>query len=266
MNGTAARVWRGVLWAFCAVLAAWLVAPSLIVIPLSFTDKPSFTFPPSGWSTRWYANFFEDPGWSGALLASLRVGLLVVLVATVCGTAAALALTRGAFRGRQTVRALLLAPMIAPVIVVAIGLYALFLQLHLLGTTFGFVVAHSVLALPFVLVPVTASLQGFDRRLENAAAICGANRWGTFRQVILPLVAPGVVSGALFAFVTSFDEVVLSLFIQSPYLQTLPVKMYSSVTRDTDPTIAAGATLILASTTLLTVVATAYLARRNRAR
>ena len=259
MNHVAGRVWRGALWVFCGLVALWLVAPSLIVIPLSFTDKPTFTFPPTGWSTQWYASFFSDPGWTSALLASLKVGLLVVVVATVSGTAAAMALSRSAFRGRQTVRALLLAPMIAPVIVVAIGLYALFLQANLLGTTFGFVVAHSVLALPFVVIPVMASLQGFDRRLESASAICGASKWDTFRQVTLPLVAPGVLSGALFAFVTSFDEVVLSLFIQSPYLQTLPVKMYASVTRDTDPTIAAAATLILALTTLVTVVATILL-------
>ncbi|NJC67899.1 ABC transporter permease [Planosporangium flavigriseum] len=260
------RVWRLVLAAFCALVALWLVAPSLIVIPLSLTDKPSFAFPPTGWSTRWYGNFFDDPSWTGALLSSVKVGLLVALVATAAGTATAVALTRSKFRGQQAVRGLVLAPMIVPVIVVAVGLYALFLKAQLLGTTFGFVVAHSVLALPFVVIPVTASLQGFDRRLENAAAICGANRWSTFRQVTLPLVAPGVVSGALFAFVTSFDEVVMALFIQSPYLQTLPVKMYSSVTRDTDPTIAAAATLILAFTTVATLTATVYIARRNRVR
>jgi putative spermidine/putrescine transport system permease protein len=115
-----------------------------------------------------------------------------------------------------------------------------------------------------VIIPVSASLQGFDRRLEDAAAICGAGRWTVFRTVTLPIVAPGVMSGALFAFATSFDEVVLSLFIQSPYLQTLPVRMYSSVTRDTDPTIAAAATLILALTTGLTIIASVYAIRRNR--
>lgn len=266
MKTRSAELWRLLLWLFCALVALWLVAPALVVIPLSLTDKPSFNFPPTGWSTRWYHNFFDDPGWSASLFASLRVGLLVMLVATVTGTAAAVALTRSNFRGRQVVRGLLLAPMIAPVIVVAIGLYALFLRAQLLGTTFGFVVAHSVLALPFVVIPVTASLQGFDRRLESAAAICGATKWNTFRQITLPLVAPGVVSGALFAFVTSFDEVVLSLFIQSPYLQTLPVKMYGSVTRDTDPTIAAAATIILVITTVVTTASSMYFLRRNRVR
>ncbi|WP_193045526.1 ABC transporter permease [Mycolicibacterium baixiangningiae] len=259
-------LWRAVLLVFCAVVAVWLVAPSLIVIPLSFTDRPSFNFPPTGWSTQWYANFFTDPSWLWSLEASLRVGVLVAIVATVCGTAAAVAFSRTRFFGDQGVRALLLSPMIVPVIVVAIGIYAIYLRLNLLGTTTGFVVAHSVLALPFVIIPVSASLQGFDRRLEDAAAICGANRWTTFRTVTLPQVAPGVLSGALFAFATSFDEVVLSLFIQSPYLQTLPVRMYASVTRDTDPTIAAAATVILALTTALTILASIFVIRRNRVR
>lgn len=266
MTRVSTRVWRGVLVVFCALVALWLVAPALVVIPLSFTDKPSFVFPTTGFSMRWYENFFQDPTWVGSLLASLRVGLLVVIFATICGTAAAVALTRSKFRGQQAVRAVLLAPMIAPVIVVAIGVYALFLRAHLLGTTFGFVVAHTMLALPFVIIPVTVSLQGFDRRLSNAAAICGASRWTSFRQITLPLIAPGVVSGAVFAFVTSFDEVVLALFIQSPYLQTLPVKMYGSVTRDIDPTIAAAATLILIFTTVITVAVAIYFSRRNHAR
>jgi putative spermidine/putrescine transport system permease protein len=256
--------WRALLLLFCAAVAVWLVAPSLIVIPLSFTDRPTFNFPPAGWSTQWYVNFFTDPSWLWALEASIRVGLLVAVVATVCGTAAAVAFNRTRFAGDQGLRAVLLSPMIVPVIVVSIGIYAIYLRLNLLGTTTGFVIAHSVLALPFVIIPVTASLAGFDRRQEDAAAVCGAGRWTTFRTVTLPQVAPGVLSGALFAFATSFDEVVLSLFIQSPYLQTLPVRMYASVTRDTDPTIAAAATVILALTTVLTVIAGVYSSRRNR--
>lgn len=155
------------------------------------------------------------------------------MVATALGTAAAIALTRSGSRWVKASYELLPAPMIVPTVVVAIGVYALFLQYNLLGTALGFVTAHTVLALPFVIIPVTASLRGFGRRLEDAALICGANRWGAIRQVTLPLTAPGVVSGALFAFVTSFDEVVVSLFIQSPYLQTLPVKTFGSVTRET---------------------------------
>lgn len=263
-NGS--RAARAALWAFCALVGLWLVAPVLIVVPLSFTDKPSLVFPPTGWSTRWYANFFGDPRWTGAFVNSVKVGLLVTLTATVLGTLAALGLTRARLRGLPIAQGALLSPMIVPGVVFAIGTYALFLKLQLVGTLFGFVVAHTVLALPFVMIPVTASLAGFDRRLEQAAAGLGAGRWTAFRTVTLPLVAPGVVSGALFAFVTSFDEVVVSLFIQSPYLQTLPVQMYGSVTRDTDPTIAAAATMIITLTTAIVLAATLLTARRSRAR
>lgn len=261
MNG---RIGRAGLWGFCALVGVWLVAPALIVVPLSFTGEASLVFPPSSWSTRWYANFFSDPGWTQALLNSLQIGVLVTLVATVLGTAAAIGLTRTRLRGSGIVQGVLLSPMIVPGIVFAIGVYAVFLKLQLVGSLGGFVAAHTVLALPFVIIPVSASLRTFDRRLERAAANLGAGRWTTFRTVTLPLVAPGVASGALFAFVTSFDEVVVSLFIQSPYLQTLPVKMYSSVTRDTDPTIAAAATMIVTLTTTLIVIATLTATARSR--
>ncbi|MFF3664485.1 ABC transporter permease [Microtetraspora malaysiensis] len=262
-----ARLARAALWLTGVLVAAWLVAPTLVVIPLGFTDKVSLTFPPTGWSTRWYANFFSDPAWTAALANSLLVGVLVAVVATVLGTAAAFGLSRWTSRrGAAAARVLLLAPMIVPGIIVAIGVYAVFLKFQLAGSLAGFVAAHTVLALPFVVVSVSASLGTFDVRLEAAAASLGAGRWATFRQVTLPLIMPGVVSGALFAFVTSFDEVVVSLFIQSPALVTLPVQMYSSVTRETDPTLAAAATMILALTTVLVTGGLALSARRNRAR
>lgn len=262
-----ARLGRAALWTAGVLVAAWLVAPTLVVIPLGFTDKVSLTFPPTGWSTRWYANFFGDPAWTAALANSLLVGVLVAVVATTLGTAAAFGLTRWTNgRGAAAASVLLLAPMIVPGIILAIGIYAVFLKLGLAGTLVGFVAAHTVLAMPFVVVSVTASLRTFDVRLETAAASLGAGRWATFRQVTLPLIMPGVVSGALFAFVTSFDEVVVSLFIQSPTLVTLPVQMYSSVTRETDPTLAAAATMILVLTTVLVGGGLTLAARRNRAR
>lgn len=260
-----ARRTKILLSVFASIVALWLVAPTLIVIPLSFTDKASLVFPPTGWSLRWYENFFTDRSWTRALMASFRVAVLVTVVATVLGTAAAVGLQRRAGRrGNAAIRGLLLTPMIVPSVVLAIGLYAIFLKFHLLGTLHGFVLAHAVLALPFTVVSVSASLQTFDQRLETAAISLGASRWNTFRRVTLPLILPGVISGALFAFVTSFDEVVVSLFIQSPYLRTLPVKMFSSVTRDTDPTIAATATLILVFTTALVLVALALINRNRR--
>jgi putative spermidine/putrescine transport system permease protein len=256
---------RTLLWVFSALVAAILVLPTLIVIPLSFTDKASLTFPPTGWSTEWYQNFFTDRAWLKAMGNSMLVGLIVTVVATAIGTAAAVGLRRWTNRRASAVgQALILAPMVVPAIIIAIGVYAVFLEARMLGTLLGFVLAHTVLAVPFVVVSVAATLTGYDDRLTLAAISLGANRIQAFRQVTLPLIMPGVVSGALFAFVTSFDEVVVSIFIKSPFLETLPVKMYASVTRDTDPTIAAAATMIMLLTTTIITIGLLGMRRRKR--
>lgn len=255
-----------VLAAFAVLVAIWLVAPTLIVIPISFTDKASLVFPVTGWSTRWYENFFTNPTWIGSLMKSFQIATVVGLVATVLGTAAAVGLHRRAGAKSNTpVRGLLMAPMIVPGIVLAVGVYAVFLRTGLTGTFAGFVLAHTVMAVPFVVVAVGASLSSFDNALLAASASLGANPFTTFRKVTLPSIAPGVISGFLFAFIASFDEVILALFIQSPYLRTLPVKMFTSVTRDTDPTVAAASTLILCITTFMIVVGV-LLANQNRRR
>lgn len=252
------------LWIFSGMVAIWLVAPTLVVIPLAFTGQQSLAFPPRSWSLRWFANFFADTTWVGGLLNSLQIAVVAGLCATVLGTLAAIGLSRSRFRGRAVVGGLVLSPMLVPAVVFGVGLYAVFLKLQLVGTLVGFVAAHTVLALPFVIVPVSAVLARFDETLERAAAVCGATRRQTFMRVTLPTIAPGVFSGFMFAFVVSFDEVVVSLFISSPYLQTLPVKMYASVLRDVDPTIAAAATLIICLTS--TVIGTALFigARKTR--
>lgn len=256
---------RFLLWVYTGLVAVILIAPTAIVIPLSFTDKASLNFPPSGWSLRWYENFFNDRAWMSAFGNSILIAIIVAVAATLIGTAASVGLQKWARRrSAKTVQALLLAPIVVPAIILAIGVYAIFLRLQMLGTLTGFVLAHTVLAVPFVVVSVTAALSGFDQRLATAAASLGANRWTTFLKVILPAILPGVVSGALFAFVTSFDEVVVSIFIKSPYLETLPVKMYSSVTRDTDPTIAAAATMIMLLTTIIIAVGLLSMRRRKR--
>ncbi|RGE23266.1 ABC transporter permease [Leucobacter sp. wl10] len=258
---------RSLLWAISGIVALWLIAPTLVVIPLSFTGKASFVFPPDTWSLQWYESFFTSREWTSALMNSLLIGLLVALVATVLGLLASLGL-RALISKRlaNSLRIGLLVPMVVPGIVVAIGIYAIFLGLGLVGTVLGFVLAHTVLALPFTVIAITAGFAGFDDRLELAALSLGANRIETFFRVTLPNIVPGMVSGALFAFVTSFDEVVLSLFIKSPYLNTLPVLMYASVTRDTDPTLAAAATVILVFTTTLVIGALVLSGRKNRGR
>lgn len=260
-------VTRVILWVISMIVALWLIAPTLVVIPLSFTGKASFVFPPESWSLRWYESFFSSPQWTTTLMNSLLIGLLVALLATVLGLLAVLGLR--ALTNKKlatTLRIGLLAPMVVPGIVVAIGIYAVFLELGLVGTIPGFVFAHTVLALPFTVIAITAGFAGFDERLELASLSLGASRMTTFFTVTLPNIVPGMVSGALFAFVTSFDEVVLSLFIKSPYINTLPVLMYASVTRDTDPTLAAAATVILILTTTLVIGALVLTGRKNRAR
>lgn len=251
---------------FAILVAFWLVAPTVIVIPISFTDKASLVFPVTGWSFRWYENFFTDPTWINSLVSSLRVAIVVALIATAIGTAAAVGLhRRGAIPSNTAIRGVLMAPMIVPGIVLAVGVYAVFLRIGLTGTFLGFVLAHTVMAVPFVVVAVGASLASFDTTMLAASASLGANPWTTFRRVTLPSIAPGVISGFLFAFIASFDEVILALFIQSPYLRTLPIKMFTSVTRDTDPTVAAASTIILGLTTFM-ILAALLLANRNRRR
>jgi len=245
------KPFRILLGLFCLLVAIWLIMPTLVVIPMSFNDKKSLAFPPSGFSWQWYANFFTNPDWSNSLLNSLKVAGIVAVVATFIGTLAALGLSRMKHSGAGILRAILITPVVVPGVVLAIGIYAVYLNYQLVGTTLGFVLAHTMLAIPFVIIAVSASLEVFDVRLETAAASLGANRFTAFRTITLPLIAPGILSGLLFAFVTSFDEIIVALFITSPYLKTLPVQIFTSITRDADPTVAAVGTIIFLATSLV---------------
>ncbi|WP_312409682.1 ABC transporter permease [Shinella sp.] len=255
---------RILLGLFCLLVAILLLAPTLVVIPMSFNGNKSLAFPPVGFSWQWYANFFSSPDWTTSFSNSLIVAIIVAVVATVIGTLAAFGVSRAAARTGGLLRALLITPMVVPGVVLAIGIYAVYLDTHLVGTVTGFVLAHTMLAVPFVLIAVQASLEVFDRRLETAASSLGAGRLTVFRTVTLPLILPGVLSGALFAFITSFDEIIVALFITSPYLKTLPVQIYSSITRDADPTVAAVGTLLFLATSLIIIAGLLLGMRRER--
>jgi putative spermidine/putrescine transport system permease protein len=244
---------RITLWVVCFFIGVWLVAPTLVVIPLSFNDQRSLAFPPKGFSLQWYANFFTDSQWVGGLLNSVQIAILVAVLATVLGTLAAYGLAKVPGIRENLGKNLLIAPMVIPAVIFGVGLYGLFLRLGLVGTLPGFLIAHTVLALPYVVVTVGSVLASFDRQLEQAAWICGANKTRAFLTVTIPALLPGILSGAFFAFITSFDEVIVSMFISSPYLQTLPVRMYSGMQREVDPTLAAAATLIMLTTTAAAV-------------
>jgi putative spermidine/putrescine transport system permease protein len=228
-----------------AIVAIVLVAPTLVVFPMSFSPAQTFRFPPDGWSLRWYQELFSSPVWTAAILNSLQVGIYTALFATLLGTTAAFGLRRLRSRWRGAVNGFLLSPMIVPHILVALVVFSAFLQLGLNGTLIGIILAHTALAVPFVVIAVTARLQGMDSRLTGVAASLGANPVSAFRRVTLPLAMPGILSGAVLAFVVSLDEVVIALFLQAPGAVTLPVQMFNSVTVQIDPTISAASSLMV---------------------
>lgn len=247
MNEKKFTLARVLLATFAVITCIWLVAPMFVVVPISFAENASFQFPPKGFSTQWYEEFFTNSSWMRSLGNSVLIGLLTAVIAAPLGTVAALAIHRSHSSIAKYAQTLMLTPMIVPPIIAGAGIYTFFLYTDLVGTVIGFVFVHVCLALPLVVIAVNATLAGYDPTLELAAASLGASRLKTFFTVTVPLIAPGVAAGGVFAFVTSFDEVIVSQFMVSPALQTLPITMYSSVTRSTDPTIAAVATLILAA-------------------
>lgn len=251
---------KGLLRLFGLCVVIWLVAPLAVMIPLGFAGEASFEFPPKSLSLRWYENLFSDPEWTKSILNSVKIALIVVVVTSVLGTACAFGLDRTKLRGTFAIRGFTLMPMIVPLVIIAVGIYSVYLDAGLVGGTFGFVLAHSALALPFVVIAVSTSLSGFDRQLEQAATSLGASGWATFTRVTLPSIAPGIFAGAVLAFITSFDEIVVALFLSTPLMKTLPVQIFNSLSQ-IDPTIAAAATVVLAATS--TVVFLAILFNRD---
>jgi putative spermidine/putrescine transport system permease protein len=242
------RVSFAALWGLVLV---FLALPILIVAVLSFSSASYLTFPPPAFGLRWYAAYLGSEEWLASTWLSLTVAGCVVILATSLGTLAALGLSRLRGPMRAAVAALIVSPLIVPGIIAAIGIYYAYSRYRLVGTPIGLVLAHTCLAVPFVVTSVSASLAGFDRRLEQAALSLGATPWGTFRQVTLPLISPGVLVGALFAFITSFDEVIVALFLSGSGAITLPRRMWDDLRFAIDPTIAAVSTLTIALTAMM---------------
>ncbi len=240
---------------FCAAVLGFLLLPVLAVIPLSFNAGSFLTYPMAGWSLRWYEDFFTSARWLASLRNSAVIGAFATVIATMLGTAAALGLDRLGRRWRQVLNALFILPVVVPVIVIGSSLYALFAPLNLTNSYIGLIMAHALLGTPFVVITVSATLRGFDRNLLRAALGLGAAPVAAFRLVTLPLIMPGVVSGAVFAFATSFDEIVVTLFLAGPQQRTLPLQMFDGVREQISPTITAAATLLfLLSVALVGVV------------
>jgi putative spermidine/putrescine transport system permease protein len=249
-----------------ALVLLYLVFPILVVVPLSFSAGTYLSFPPPGFSLRWYENFLSRSDWLGAASLSLWVGGAVMVSATALGAPAALALVRSSFPGKDLLTGFIISPLIAPVIIVAIGIYFFYARLGLVGNPFALVIAHTALAVPFVVINVSATLQGFDERLEQAAMNLGATPWRTFWQVTFPIIRPGVLAGALFAFISSFDELVVALFVSGTSAVTLPRKMWESIRFEIDPTIAAVSTILVVLTGALFLSAELLRQRSERLR
>lgn len=242
----------------------YLVAPVIAVIPLSFTAGTLLIYPLPGLSTQWYADFFTSPLWTRATWNSLVFATATTGLATVLGTLAAVGLRLSKWRISRIFAVLLISPLIVPIVIVAVAMFYYFAGVGLLGTYVGIVIAHTVLAIPFVLVTVSASLKSFDFNLVRAAQGLGAPPHVAFRRVALPIIAPGVVSGALFAFVTSFDEIVVVLFIASPEQRTLPRQIFSGVSESISPTIGAAAVVLVAVSIALMCVVEGLRRRSDR--
>jgi putative spermidine/putrescine transport system permease protein len=281
-ESTGERIWRYCYLTFCGFVFVFLIAPILVIIPLSFNAEPYFTFTrdmiafdPAGYSLRWYDNILTfgmtDPDairegdwwsdvwanaqWIHAAKNSVIIAVASTIVATVLGTIAALGLSRPEMPFRRAIMAILISPMIVPLIISATGLFFFYSAVGLAHTYIGIVLAHAMLGVPFVIITVTATLVGFDRSLIDAASGLGAPPLTTFRHIILPLILPGVISGALFAFVTSFDEVVVVLFVASFDQRTIPLQMWNGIREQISPTILAVATiLVVFSIGLLTTI------------
>ena len=266
------RVGRRCYLAFCSAVFLFLIAPILVIVPLSFNVEPYFTFTegmlrldPDAYSLRWYRSVAGDQEWLRALVNSLVIGAAATALATVLGTVAALGLSSPAMPGRTAIMGLLLSPIVTPLIISAVGMFFFYSEVGLAQTYPGLILAHTALGTPFVVITVTATLSGFDPNLTRAASSLGAGPLRTFRRVQLPLIAPGVISGALFAFATSFDEVVTVLFIGGLDQRTIPRQMWAGIREQISPAILAVATLLIAFALLLMLVVE-WLRRRGSAK
>ncbi|MFV2053715.1 ABC transporter permease [Aliiroseovarius sp. YM-037] len=259
---TGQRIWFYAFRVICGVIFFFLIAPIITIIPLSFNAEDFFTFTPEmlslkpeGYSLKHYEDFFTNSDWQGALYNSVRIAPAATLLSVSFGTLAAIGLSQSHVPFRRAIMAILISPMIVPLIISAAGMYFFYSRIGLQGTYVGVVLAHAALGIPFVIITVTATLVGFDKSLTRAAANMGAGPVRTFFKVQMPLILPGVISGGLFAFITSFDEVVVVLFVGSSGQKTLPWQMFTGLREQISPTILAVATILVGvSIILLTVV------------
>ncbi len=245
-----------------SVLCLVLMLPILVVLAASVNDQSYLSFPPETLSLRWFDSFFGDMRWRNALYTSLIIGFLTCMISTSIGFLGAYSFVRGRYRGKKLLLSIVLMPLIVPHIITAIALYFLSAPLGLIGSKLWISVGHSVIALPIVVLILISALQNVDENLERAAFGMGASRAMTFRTIVIPLILPGVVSAALFSFLTSFDELIIGLFLSGVLSETLQVRIWNSLLMEAEPVIAAVSAFLILST--VAILGTEALVRHNR--
>ena len=260
--GPLGRAWHYGFYVICGLVLLFLITPILVIIPLSFNAEPYFTYPMPGLSLRWYHDFLSNPMWARAVKNSVIIGVSATVLATTLGTLAALGLSKPGLPYKGLIMGVLISPIIVPLVITAVGMYFFYSSLGLANSLPGLILAHTALGTPFVVITVTATLVGFDYSLVRAAQNLGASPARTFFKVQMPLILPGVISGALFAFITSFDEVVVVLFLAGVEQRTIPRQMWSGIREQISPTILAVATVLIAISILL-LTTLELLRRRN---
>lgn len=249
--------WRVGLNLWCGLVFFFLMAPLVVVFPLSFSSSPYLQFPPPGWSLRWYVAYIDSSVWIDATLRSLKIGVCTTVLATVLGTMLAFGLVRGRFVGKGLVNQLSLTPLIVPTIIYSIAAYSLFAQMKLIGDWRAIVLGHTVHAIPYVVIVVGAALRTYDESYELAAMSLGAGRLKAIWRVTLPQIRPALVSGMFLAFISSFDELVVAMFLGGSNM-TLPKKMFDNILNEIDPTIAAVSVLQVTLVTILLIVVSRF--------
>ena len=257
-------VHRWAAWGISGLVLAYLVTPLFVIVPMALTSGTNLTLPVPGWSWRWFGVVLSDPRWSSALGNSLIIGAGSTTLAVALATPAAVGLAWGRFAGRGLLLAIIATPLVLPIVILAVASFSFYASAGLLGSRMGLILAHAGLSAPVVLTTVLASLQSFDRGLMRAAASLGASPLTAFRRVLLPLIAPGVVAGAVIAFIISFDEVVIATYLTTAEQRTLPRMIFSGVRESISPAIAAAAVLLVVLSAIL-LVAFTLLQRRHRA-
>jgi ABC-type spermidine/putrescine transport system permease subunit II len=254
------RLTRFVLVVFSGAVLLFLCLPIAIVVPMSFSSASSLEFPPPGFSLRWYESFFNDARWLEAARVSTIVALSASFAALVLGSLAAYGLVRGSFRGRAVLEANFVAPLIIPPVITAVALYIVFARVGLLGTLPGVILAHAIIGVPYVVILMSVAIRSFDVRIEQVARSLGASSLTVFGRILLPNLVPSVLAAWIFAFIISFDEVILTFFLSGAY-DTLPKRMFNELILQVNPTITAIATLLIALS-VVTIGAIALLMRR----